>query len=164
MIDGTPKKCRVFPMVEETSMGLDAQKLPALALKEQREAQSFPRLGLPLLVAVILLAAPLSAAAQRFAPDSATTDTLFQNAFGQYAAARVCGERPTISQARDALFRILNWHDHNRYNLRSVQMFNANPERLLSDGERRYREQRWMSCSQVRDAVRQLDDITRRFP
>ena len=106
----------------------------------------------------------IDAVAQRFAPDAANTDVLFQNAFGQYTAARVCGDRATIDQANNVLIRILNWHDHNRFNLRSVRIYKDNPGGLLAQGEQRYREQRWTSCSQVRDTVIQLDGITRRFP
>ena len=102
--------------------------------------------------------------AQSFSPDAATTDSLFQNALGQYAASRVCGDQRTILQIRNSVIRIMNWNDFKRYNLRSVQIFRNNSENFLLEGERRYREQRWISCEQVSRTVQQIDEITRRFP
>lgn len=43
-------------------------------------------------------------------------------------------------------------------------MFKNNSENFLLEGERRYREQRWISCEQVSRTVQQIDEITRRFP
>jgi len=51
--------------------------------------QNVPFFALSFIVAATLISVPMTSHAQRFAPDAANTDTLFQNAFGQYSAARV---------------------------------------------------------------------------
>lgn len=90
--------------------------------------------------------------------DRQNYEQLWSATFSYYAAARVCGDRTTIEQAKNSFRRAMNYGEFHGILSKEAKQFLTDPNYYISQGEEMYAKQKWVSCDQVRYYIDQLDN------
>ena len=69
-----------------------------------------------------------------------------------------------ISISEKVINRVINWSEFKKYKLNSIDIFQKNRDGIVAEGERRYKNERLVSCREAQGIIAQLDDLTRQLP
>ena len=103
-----------------------------------------------------------SASAQQYT--EAYFNQLFIPAVSYLSVARVCGDQDSIQKSERVLRRVINFGEHRNILSAEGRFYLPNPELAIARGEEQYRRDRYVGCSQAKDAIQQLDKATMGLP
>lgn len=112
----------------------------------------------------LFLSFTLKAKSQSFEPTFAQLDELFQGTFGYLAAAKSCHDNSSYEVASNAIVRIINYANYQKFEIKSIKLFISNPDDMINLGVTMYEKQKRVSCNQVKKYVETIDDVTKRLP
>ena len=113
--------------------------------------------------AIIILVGSTPVFAQTLKPTSAELEELFQRTYGLLSASKSCHDRDSFEAASNSVVRIINYAGFKGYTIKSIKIFQANPDELINKGVKKYEVQKWISCGEVEHYVKVVDELTKKF-
>ena len=114
------------------------------------------------IITIFFLALTSATAAQQYTPSS--YNNLFLAAVGYHSVARVCGDSASIETSKRVLRRVVNFGEHKNLLSAEANYYIKYPEEVIAKGEAQYRKDRYVGCSQAKQVINQLDEVTKSFP
>lgn len=103
-----------------------------------------------------------AAAAQQYT--SSTFKDLFLASLSYHAVARVCGDATSIEISKQTLRRVINFGEYKNLLSAEANYYIKYPGDVIFRAETQYRKDRYVSCSQAREIINQLNEATKKLP
>ena len=125
--------------------------------------QMMKRTGMRIICCLISMTfMTMGAVAQQYT--SSNFKDVFLAAVSYHSVARVCGDSASIETSKKVLRRVINFGEHQNLLSAEARYYQRNPDEVIARGEAQYRKDRYIGCSQAKEVINQLNEVTKRFP
>ena len=89
---------------------------------------------------------------------------LFLAAVSYQSVARVCGDAASIETSKQVLRRVINFGENQNLLSAEARYYKKNPEEVIAKGEAQYKKDRYVGCTQAKEIINQLNEVTKKLP